>query len=444
MAQNHVLLESIELSQTASSVTFDNIPQTGYTDLKVILSVRMSNSSNVVDDVMLSLNGSTSSFTMKRLFGAGTGTPSGDGGGGNSNWVGIAPNSAATSDVYGNLEFYIPGYTSSNLKNISAGSASENAATAAYVMLTSLLWSNTAAITSMTLSGYASSFLAGSTFSLYGVAEVNTTPVTAPFASGGNIVANDGTYWYHAFLSSGYFVPLKALTADVLVVAGGGSGGTSVGGGGGAGGLLAFTSQALTSGTSYPCTIGAGGPSVGSNSVGTDGSPSQFSSLTQAAGGGGGGSYAAGKTGRNGGSGGGAGGWDVPATGGSASPAGQGNAGGSVTAGSYSAGGSGGGGGAGGAGGSYTGGTTGASGGRGTATYSSWGAATSTGVLYSGSYYFAAGGPGVYGSGGTQASASFGTVAFGATTVANSGQGGCGDTGGAGGSGIVIIRYPMV
>jgi len=411
MAQNYVLLETIQLSQSASSVTFDNIPQTGYTDLKVVVSAR----ADAVDggtaswmSTLIRVNGS-STGTHKFVYGDGSSAASSSNG--STIWT-YTVGSNATANTFGNFELYIPNYASTTQnKSYSVDTVTENNATLSGIWLHGGLVSNNAAVTSLGFAPNSGNFVAGSTFSLYGIAALNTTPAIAPFASGGNIVANDGTYWYHAFLNGGYFVPSKALTADVLVVAGGGSGGTSVGGGGGAGGLLAFTSQALTSGTSYPCTIGAGGPSVGSNSVGTDGSPSQFSSLTQAAGGGGGGSYAAGKTGRNGGSGGGAGGWDVPATGGSASPAGQGNAGGSVTAGSYSAGGSGGGGGAGGAGGSYTGGTTGASGGRGTATYSSWGAATSTGVLYSGSYYFAAGGPGVYGSGGTQASASFGTIA---------------------------------
>ena len=44
MAGNHVLLETIELTQNAASVTFDNIPQTGYTDLKVVVSGRSTRS----------------------------------------------------------------------------------------------------------------------------------------------------------------------------------------------------------------------------------------------------------------------------------------------------------------------------------------------------------------------------------------------------------------
>jgi hypothetical protein len=43
-------LERIELNATAASVTFANIPQTGYTDLKVVVSARLD-----VNDVQLKM-----------------------------------------------------------------------------------------------------------------------------------------------------------------------------------------------------------------------------------------------------------------------------------------------------------------------------------------------------------------------------------------------------
>jgi hypothetical protein len=469
MAENHVLLETIQLSQTATSVTFDNIPQTGYTDLKVLVSARMSNSTNVVDDILLSLNGSTASFTMRRFFAAGTGTPSADGGGGNSNWLGIAPNAGSTADVYGNLEFYIPGYASSNLKNISVGSASENAATAAYVMMTSLLWSNTAAITSMTLSGYSSNFLSGSTFSLYGIAASGTNPTVAPFASGGNIVANDGTYWYHAFLSSGAFIPTKALTCDYLVIAGGGAGGSSPngehgGGGGGAGGYLSSVGSSgggasagsvlsLTA-QSYAVSVGAGGTT---NANGTN---TTFAGLT-ATGGGRGGLSGTG-AGVTGGSGGGGSSSSSPGAGGAAtaSPV-QGFAGGAGQGTNNYACGGGGGAGAVGKNGADA---IRSDGGVGKNTLSAWATATNTGV---GGYY-AGGGAGGFGQfgafngtgdgkgglgGGGNGSSYTNSVAA-TAGVANTGSGGGGSkesgaftnsaVGGNGGSGIVIVRYAMV
>ncbi len=38
MPANYVLLERIELNASAASITFSNIPQSGYTDLKLIVS----------------------------------------------------------------------------------------------------------------------------------------------------------------------------------------------------------------------------------------------------------------------------------------------------------------------------------------------------------------------------------------------------------------------
>jgi hypothetical protein len=42
MPNNYVLLETIALTQAAASVTFDNLPTSGYTDLKVVISARLS------------------------------------------------------------------------------------------------------------------------------------------------------------------------------------------------------------------------------------------------------------------------------------------------------------------------------------------------------------------------------------------------------------------
>jgi hypothetical protein len=115
----------------------------------------------------------------------------------------------------------------------------------------------------------ANTFLQYSTFYLYGVAALGTTPAIVPYATGGDTIMTDGTYWYHTFVSSGTFTPAKALTADYLVVAGGGGGGQggqrcrwrrwtscTVGATGGGGSL----ESALSLGTSaYTVTIGAGG-----------------------------------------------------------------------------------------------------------------------------------------------------------------------------------------
>jgi hypothetical protein len=56
----------------------------------------------------------------------------------------------ATANTFGNTEFYIPNYTSSNYKSFSVDGVTENNATAAFALYAGL-WSNTAAITSFRL-----------------------------------------------------------------------------------------------------------------------------------------------------------------------------------------------------------------------------------------------------------------------------------------------------
>jgi len=62
------------------------------------------------------------------------------------------------------------------------------------------------------------------------------------------------------FTASGsWTAPTKVTSVSYLVVAGGGGGGGSNGGGGGAGGYRTGTNLAVTPGTSYTVTVGAGG-----------------------------------------------------------------------------------------------------------------------------------------------------------------------------------------
>ena len=468
MAQNYILLETINLTQSAASVSFDNLPASGYTDLKVVHSTRgtVTDSSDPYD-LIFTLN-ATSTIASKVIRGSGSTAASNSitdrilrAGAVPSNW---------TANTFSNGEIYIPNYTGSQNKSWSSDAVTENNSSSADRSMVAGLTAIAAAITSITLAPLAGSFVANSTFSLYGLAAVGTTPAIAPKASGGNIVANDGTYWYHAFLSSGTFTPATELSCDVLVVAGGGSGGTGGNsggaGGGGAGGLLYFPSQTVS--TAETVTIGAGGAAVsvtgGTALNGTTGNDSQFGSLTLVKGGGYGGGGQLNSTygtGGNGGSGGGAGRWSdsISVSGGSASPSGQGFGGGASTT-------TGGGRGSGGGGGAGVAGTPGinttnndGSGGNGLNTYSAWANATNTGAnsgYYAGggggSSVYSANGTGGLGGGGAGAVAT-GSAQTGQSGVANTGGGGAGmgggdaavlKTSGAGGSGIILIRYAMV
>lgn len=441
MSNNYVLLERVELSRAATSVVLDNLPTSGYTDLKLMVSAR---STSTADWVGISFNGTTTGYSQKHL--QGTGSSSVSFATSDYQFALINNQTGSTANVFSSSEVYIPNYRSSNFKSYSIDTTGEANATAAYTEINAQLWSNTSPITSITLTSTGGNLAAGSTFSLYGLAQVNTTPALAPKADGGNIVTNDGTYWYHAFLSNGTFTPQVGLTADVLMVGGGGGGGSTVGGGGGGGGLLYTTAQSLANATNYPVTVGAGGAGGVSDSNGVVGVNSTFNSLTALGGGYGGGYGTVGNDGGPGGSGGGAGNSGLANKTGGAGTAGQGTNGGSI---SLSLDGGAGGGGAINPGANNSVGTAG-TGGMGSNNYSSWTIATGTGV----SNFFAGGGGGGSntsnfgygaagggGDGGKQAPGNPGTVNTGG---GGGGGGGNGSrVGGAGGSGIVIIRYSI-
>lgn len=448
---NYVLLDRIELNNTAASVTFDNIPQSGYTDLKIVISGR-TNRALEVDGINVSFN-TGGTYSGRRLYGAGSGTPGSD-----TTYAGMPFMTAAnaTANTYGNAEIYIPNYRSSNAKSFSIDGVGETNATTTYMGLGAGLWSGTGAITTVTLSPETgTALLAGSTFSLYGIAQVGTTPAIAPKADGGNVIATDGTYWYHAFLSNGTFTPQVGLSCDYLVVAGGGGGGNNNGGGGGAGGLRSTVTAtggggslesaiSVAANTNYAITIGAGGASTNGTTTGGpgfDGTSSTFSTVTSVGGGGGGG-YPSNLNGRSGGSGGGVGN-NPTATSGSGTTN-QGYRGGTS---GNAIGGGGGGGGAGAVGTNETGSAAG-SGGAGVA-ISTFASATGTGVS---NYYAGGGGAGTFsGSYGTGGAGGGGNgAATGVAGVVNTGSGGGGsgansstNYSGAGGSGIIIIRYAV-
>jgi hypothetical protein len=262
----------------------------------------------------------------------------------------------------------------------------------------------------------------------------------------GTVTSQHG-YIIHSFTTVGTstFTVTSPLTIDYLVIAGGGSGGAGRGGGGGAGGVSMGTTT-LTAG-SYTITVGTGGPSASADNQGNNGGSSSIGTLIVTTGGGGGGGWLI-PAGKNGGSGGGSGASTVSSSG--TGIAGQGFAGSTridITTG-------GGGGGAGGAGG-VGGGTSVSTGGIGitssitgvTKYYAGGGGGGATsggigGVAYGGTYQ---GANGVYGGGNGTFSTNLSQLYTNAVPNTGGGGGandeGFGQPSGAGGSGIVVIRY---
>lgn len=265
------------------------------------------------------------------------------------------------------------------------------------------------------------------------------TPETVLISTGGAIT-DAGGYRTHTFTSSGTLSVSEVKTANVLIVAGGGGGGYAIpqameSGGGGGGGGVGVGTMTIAARTAYTVTVGSGGnagisPLTRASTNGTDSSIIGGAIQVIAYGGGRGGddhdNYSAQQGGNGGSGGGGAGGWG-------------GRPGGTATRGvTYGTGASvtyygnnggygyqnnwgGGGGGAGGAGSTAVGG----------AGYT-WGINGRT-----------------YGAGGSINQTTNGS---GIPAVQNTGNGGgagarggdASTSGGAGGSGIVIIRYPYV
>jgi hypothetical protein len=165
MPSAYTFISSVTVgSGGAASVTFSSIPAT-YTDLLVHTSARQGSAGT---EMQLTFNGSSTSFTNRRLYGTGTGAAADSA---STTFISnLQSNDGAfTATTFGNGDWYIPNYRSANYKLLSADGVTESNASTALSMLTSGLWSNTAAITSITLTAQIPNFVQYSTFYLYGI-----------------------------------------------------------------------------------------------------------------------------------------------------------------------------------------------------------------------------------------------------------------------------------
>jgi hypothetical protein len=438
-------IQTVELNGASASISFNNIPQ-DYNDLILTYSVRSNRSSEIDDPVNITFNNSSTGYSNRELRGSGSGNATSSTPGSTNAFGGFPPAGGATSSTFGSGFLYVSNYRSSTNKSISADHVGENNGTTAYQNLIAGLWSDSSAISSIQIRAQVAQWVAGSSASLYGVRRGSDGRTEA--ASGG-VISTSGGYTIHTFNTSGTFVANRDLNVEYLVVAGGAGGGTNGGngnggGGGGAGGYRSSVigessgggSSAeslfyISSGTSSPVLVGAGGAgSTSRASFSVSGSNSVFSSITSIGGGGAGGdtisptALSALSGGSGGGGTGGSGGVypNTPRSGGSGT-ANQGFAGGSTIVPDQSN--------------PYGGAGGGGAGGAGTNNTISAGSAGGVGVSSSitgASVTRAIGGKGGDYAAGAAASAS-----------ANTGSGGAGGNftgnGGNGGSGVVIIRY---
>ena len=165
MANTYKAIATVTVgSGGASSIEFTSIPST-YTDLIVKISTR-DNRGGSQNGYFISINGSTSNFSAKQIQADGSSTPASFG---IARLIGYSPTTSGTASTFSNSEFYFPNYAGSNNKSISADAIQENNQTTAYILVGAHLWSNTAAITSITFTPDTASFVQYSTATLYGI-----------------------------------------------------------------------------------------------------------------------------------------------------------------------------------------------------------------------------------------------------------------------------------
>lgn len=169
MANTYEAIETYTVqSGGVGSIDFNNIPQ-NYTDLVVKLSLRNTRTSTGPGYGRISLNGSTTNFTSKHAGVNEDGTLTGQTRSDNYIMFSVATD-AQTASVFGNAELYITNYATSNYKSMSLEETSgNNASTNINRYIAGILWSNTSAITSLSISADASTFKEHSTATLYGI-----------------------------------------------------------------------------------------------------------------------------------------------------------------------------------------------------------------------------------------------------------------------------------
>jgi len=165
MANTYTLISSTNLSSAATSISFSSIPST-YTDLQLVVSARgtttLANGGYVY---LFYPNGATTNLTSRYILGTGSAASSVTD---TAPFVYMTP-SDYTANTFGTSSIYMPNYAGSTNKSFSIESAMENNATAAQMNIFAALWSQTTAISSLTITAAGGSFAINTTAYLYGV-----------------------------------------------------------------------------------------------------------------------------------------------------------------------------------------------------------------------------------------------------------------------------------
>ena len=159
------------LASATADITFNNIPQT-YTHLQIRTIVRGTTSgSDAWYNVNFNSDTTTSNYNMHYLLGNGTSASSAYLSGADGNIFGRAMGSASGADNNFAPNIHdILDYTNTNKNKVTRSfSGQDNNNTRNLIMLSSSLWRNTAAISTIRLIATSGNFSQNSLFALYGV-----------------------------------------------------------------------------------------------------------------------------------------------------------------------------------------------------------------------------------------------------------------------------------
>ena len=174
MANTYTLIEAQTLSSTQASVTLGSggsIPST-YTDLLLKVSSRTNASGNVIDLSLNVGNGTVdtgSNYNYVELTAIPSTSIIASGSGNSTKFNTVQTASSVEANTFNSVEIYIPNYTSSNKKSMSADAVTANSNSSVQLRLHAWLWNSTSAINIINLFPGSGSFISGSSFYLYGI-----------------------------------------------------------------------------------------------------------------------------------------------------------------------------------------------------------------------------------------------------------------------------------
>jgi hypothetical protein len=169
MPATYTLISSNVLSSSAASVTFSSIPAT-FTDLVIRYTTR---GTAAATNTLITFNGSSASNYSATAVAANTTSAisSRQSSATSANNLYSVNRSTSTASTFSSAEIYIPSYTVSQNKPFSGMGVIENnsSSTGFNIAANALLFSDTTAISSITLVPDTGSFASDSSFYLYGI-----------------------------------------------------------------------------------------------------------------------------------------------------------------------------------------------------------------------------------------------------------------------------------